>query len=88
MNAIKNCSIDKYHIENPKYLTPEFISRPDKIEKYAYATTKKSTLPTDWYGRELTTEQQQLLSPEQLKKWRDNKVRIGVEGGYLKPIER
>jgi uncharacterized phage protein (TIGR02220 family) len=88
MKAIRNCSMDKYHIENPKYLTPEFISRPDKMEKYANATTKQATLPTDWYGRELTIEQQTLLTPEQLKRWKDNKVRLGVEGGYLKPIER
>jgi len=87
MKAIRNCSMDKYHIENPKYLTPEFISRPDKMEKYANATTKQATLPTDWYGRELTIEQQTLLTPEQLQRWKHNKVRIGVEGGYLKPIE-
>jgi len=86
--AIINCSRDPYHIENPKYLTPEFISRADKIEKYANATTRQSKLPDDWFSRELTTEQQSLLSPEQLKRWKENKVRLGVEGGYLKPIER
>lgn len=88
MKAIMNCSRDKYHIENPKYLTPEFISRPDKMEKYANATTKQIKLPEDWYSRELTIEQQALLSPEQLQRWKHNKVRLGVEGGYLKPIER
>jgi len=86
--AIINCSRDPYHIENPKYLTPEFISRADKIEKYANATTRQAKLPDDWFSRELTTEQQSLLSPEQLKRWKENKVRLGVEGGYLKPIER
>lgn len=35
MSAIKNCSKDSYHIENPKYLTLEFISRSDKIDKYS-----------------------------------------------------
>lgn len=32
--AIKNCMNDKYHKENPKYLTPEFITRADKLQMY------------------------------------------------------
>lgn len=32
--AIVNCYNDEYHKSNPKYLTPEFISRADKFEKY------------------------------------------------------
>lgn len=32
--AILNCFNDKYHKENPQYLTLEFISRADKLEKY------------------------------------------------------
>lgn len=32
--ALVNCSRDKYHLENPKFLTLEFISRSDKLEKY------------------------------------------------------
>lgn len=32
--ATKNCFADPYHKENPKYLTPEFILRADKLEKY------------------------------------------------------
>jgi len=32
--AIENCKKDKYHIENPQYLTPEFITRSDKLQKY------------------------------------------------------
>jgi uncharacterized phage protein (TIGR02220 family) len=43
MNAILNCSKDKYHIENPKYLTPEFISRPDKFIMYLNAEVKKES---------------------------------------------
>jgi len=35
--AIKNCFDDDFHKANPKYLTLEFISRPDKFEKYACA---------------------------------------------------
>lgn len=32
--AITNCKNDKWHIENPQYLTIEFILRNDKLEKY------------------------------------------------------
>jgi len=32
--AIANCKNDKWHIENPQYLTIEFILRNDKLEKY------------------------------------------------------
>lgn len=32
--AVKNCMKDDFHKNNPQYLTPEFILRPDKIEKY------------------------------------------------------
>jgi len=34
LKATENCSKDKYHIENPQYLTPEFITRTDKLQKY------------------------------------------------------
>jgi uncharacterized phage protein (TIGR02220 family) len=34
MTAINNCMSDPYHKEHPKYLTPEFITRPDKLQKY------------------------------------------------------
>jgi len=40
MKAIINCSKDKFHIENPKYLTPEFISRADKLALYLSAPTE------------------------------------------------
>jgi uncharacterized phage protein (TIGR02220 family) len=32
--AIRNCLKTKYHQENPHYLTPEFITRPDKLQMY------------------------------------------------------
>lgn len=32
--ATNNCFNDPYHIENPHYLTPEFILRSDKLDKY------------------------------------------------------
>jgi len=60
----------------------------DLLIKASKLKAKQAKLPDDWYSRELTTEQQSLLSPEQLKRWKENKVRLGVEGGYLKPIER
>ena len=41
--AIKNCTKDPYHIENPKYLTLEFISRSDKFEKYVQAINSNSS---------------------------------------------
>jgi hypothetical protein len=37
--AIKNCKNDKYHIENPQYLTPEFITRADKLQKFLNVTS-------------------------------------------------
>lgn len=45
VTAITNCFNDPYHIENPKYLTLEFISRPDKMATYSQDTTapKKTT---------------------------------------------
>lgn len=34
--AIYNCSIDEFHIKNAlKYLTLEFITRPEKLERYS-----------------------------------------------------
>ena len=34
IQAIKNCHADKYHQENPKYLTLEFITRQTKLQTY------------------------------------------------------
>lgn len=45
-NAIVNCFNDPYHKENPKYLTLEFISRSDKMEKYS-ADIKKQKPKVD-----------------------------------------
>lgn len=42
VTAIENCFNDSYHKETGyKYLTPEFISRPDKFQKYLNAPTTK-----------------------------------------------
>jgi uncharacterized phage protein (TIGR02220 family) len=38
LTAVKNCKADPYHIQNTKYLTLEFITRPDKLSKYISRT--------------------------------------------------
>lgn len=38
--AIEKCFIDPYHKENPKFLTPEFILRPDKLQMWLNSTPK------------------------------------------------
>jgi uncharacterized phage protein (TIGR02220 family) len=51
--AIKSCFEDPFHKENPKYLTTEFITRPDKLEKYAAIAPKpeiKEITHKDFYG--------------------------------------
>jgi uncharacterized phage protein (TIGR02220 family) len=45
-NAIVNCFNDPYHRENPKFLTLEFISRPDKLDKYLNYQKSKSNITT------------------------------------------
>lgn len=44
VTAITNCFNDPYHIENPKYLTLEFISRPDKMATYSQEIIKPKKL--------------------------------------------
>ena len=46
ITAAGNCSKDDYHRDTGlKHLTPEFITRADKLQKYLYARTeRKSTL--------------------------------------------
>lgn len=34
LKAVSNCFSDQFHKDNPKYLTPEFILRADKLDKY------------------------------------------------------
>jgi uncharacterized phage protein (TIGR02220 family) len=88
VKAIKNCFNDPFHKENPHHLTLEFISRPDKFEKYANYKAKVVRLPEDWYNRELTLEQREMLLPQQLESWKRNKLKTEMEGGKLRPIER
>jgi uncharacterized phage protein (TIGR02220 family) len=52
--AIKNCWEDKHHIENRKYLTPEFITRAEKLEMYLNAkpeTPKEPEKPKQDYNK-------------------------------------
>jgi uncharacterized phage protein (TIGR02220 family) len=49
LEATQNCKNDKYHIENPKFLTPEFITRSDKLQKYlnsdgSHSSSEKQTV--------------------------------------------
>jgi uncharacterized phage protein (TIGR02220 family) len=45
ITAITNCKNDKYHIENPHFLTPEFITRPDKLQRYLNAMPTNPQIP-------------------------------------------
>jgi uncharacterized phage protein (TIGR02220 family) len=50
-NAIENCYNDEYHKEtNHKYLTLEFISRPDKMEKYSVDVVKTKKIDKSKIG--------------------------------------
>ena len=70
--AITNCKADEYHIEFPKYLTPEFITRAEKLQKYLNIGELKSNIIYEWkckglakdigtkegYERDLKTQQE------------------------------
>jgi predicted N-acyltransferase len=50
-NAIQNCYNDEYHKEtNHKYLTLEFISRPDKMERYSVDVIKTKNIDKSKIG--------------------------------------
>jgi hypothetical protein len=51
-NAIQNCYNDEYHKEtNHKYLTLEFISRPDKMERYSVDVVKSKKVDKSEIGK-------------------------------------
>ena len=51
-NAIQNCYDDDFHKEtNHKYLTLEFISRPDKMERYSVDVVKSKKLNKSEIGK-------------------------------------
>ena len=57
LTAIKNAKADKYHLDNGfKYLTPEFILRVDKLERFL--NISNTILPDKEYidGKEIITE--------------------------------
>lgn len=85
--AIINCFSSDYHKDNPQYLTPEFISRMEKFEKYVFATHKKQVLPSDFWVRELSDEQKKLLSDKDLATWERQKTARLMEGGRMLPIK-
>jgi uncharacterized phage protein (TIGR02220 family) len=80
INAITNCANDKYHIENPKYLTPEFITREDKFVKYLNSTTQIQELPKNWWNMDLTPEQWKLVPKEKVaeKENQDIRRKMGI----------
>ncbi len=50
--AVTNAHLDQYHIDtNFKYLTPEFILRPDKLDKFLNAPTTTQTINYNPYTR-------------------------------------
>lgn len=72
MNAIKNASKSKFHIESKyEHLTPEFFSRADKIDRYAFVESthkdfdaiKEAIDPTVWsVGMQIPAEKERLTA--------------------------
>jgi uncharacterized phage protein (TIGR02220 family) len=86
-DAIVNCFNSEYHQENRQYLTPEFISRMEKFEKYFDVKKKSQILPSDFWTRELSDEQKKLLSDKDLTTWERQKTARLMEGGRMLPIK-
>jgi uncharacterized phage protein (TIGR02220 family) len=86
-DAIVNCFNSEYHQEHRQYLTPEFISRMDKFEKYFDSKKKQQILPSDFWVRELSDEQKKLLSDKDLATWERQKIARLMEGGKMLPIK-
>jgi len=53
LTATLNCKKDKYHIENPQYLTPEFITRADKLQKFLNIQSSNNQNQKSWIRNEL-----------------------------------
>lgn len=85
VKAVNNCLSDPYHQQHRHYLTPEFISRSDKLEKYL--NYNPISLPQDWYNRDLTESQKKLLTEQQFDQWLNNKAALEMDGKRLKPIK-
>lgn len=73
VRATLNCFNDKFHQDNPHYLTPEFILRHDKLEKYLNyiipiaGTTKQGT----------RIEQAAKANADQLNRVFDGSLKVG-----------
>jgi uncharacterized phage protein (TIGR02220 family) len=88
-DAIVNCFNSEYHQEHRQYLTPEFISRMEKFEKYFDAKPKKLKLPQGYFNMKLNDEQMKLLPEDELRRYKTNMIKLEMDGGFIKqaPIE-
>jgi hypothetical protein len=89
INAIFNCFNSEYHQQNRHHLTPEFISRIDKFEKYFDVRIKKQKLPQGYFNMKLNNEQMKLLPEDELRRYKTNMIKLEMDGGFIKqaPIE-
>jgi uncharacterized phage protein (TIGR02220 family) len=88
-DAIVNCFNSEYHQEHRQYLTPEFISRMEKFEKYFDAKPKRLKLPQGYFNMKLNDEQMKLLPEDELRRYKTNMIKLEMDGGFIKqaPIE-
>jgi len=88
-DAIVNCFNSEYHQQNRQYLTPEFISRMEKFEKYFDSKPKKLKLPQGYFNMKLNEEQMRLLPEDELRRYKTNMIKLEMDGGFIKqaPIE-
>ena len=75
--AIETCHKDKYHQENPQFLTPEFITRADKLEKYLNATSGNESGFT-----ELPNDEYEKLSGLEKKKYQDERMEFKKKASF------
>ncbi len=66
--AIINCFNSQYHKENPNHLTPEFITRSSKLEKYLHAN-RQGTSPKQGKTSKLNNAKEVLQNKEQQVDW-------------------
>jgi hypothetical protein len=88
-DSIVNCFNSEYHQQNRQYLTPEFISRMEKFEKYFDSKPKKLKLPQGYFNMKLNDEQMKLLPEDELRRYKTNMIKLEMDGGFIKqaPIE-
>jgi len=67
--AILNASKDQYHIDNPKHLTPEFITRADKLEKWLNAQPSKKEFDPSQIKSGPDYNVYEGMSEEEIKRW-------------------